>query len=708
MKRFGIITALAVALVAGASLGDAHALAPLGFTINPTSGTRGTTVNGQVNPADIAAGCVTDVAAFQQRFTDLFNGPFVGGDTHGDLPQTWFPDPDNTVYENTNQMAYVFTLATILGISFDINGATEGAFPQTFVMTFADANQKPLGTIGHFDPTTGVGSVVVPDVQPKAYPVAAVCAGPSFDLDVLRPGIEASGAFFSSLGMQFGTDGPSSPEFETWAQGFLGSSNTGFDLIIEFATTVGPTLIQNIAAFDALGLQSFTITTPSLGFTIDPTSGLAGSTVNGQVNPADVAAQCVTDLTEFEARFQALLAGPYAGGSASGDLFHRFFPDDDFVFENTDQTAYSLTGITALGIGGDFGGAAETALPQTFVMTFADPITQQPLGPVGHFDPVTGVGSVIVPNIPPGPQVVAAACVRPSLDLDFLEAGIRRNGAFLTSIGAPADLNSPEFAAFVESYLGPGADLFTFLNAIGPTLIQNIVFPEALGLQVFTVLANVDHFQCYRARTTGFHQLPVTLSDVFGNRSAVVRSPIDLCAPADKNGEDPGAASSPDFLTSYKLSGTGSFVPIAGVAAANQFGDVSLNVKAPKVLLVPTTVSLTGPPASPDGAFLNHFTCYDVKVTNGTAAPTPGSVSVQTAFETVQVQPQKPNRLCVPTHKNGSPIIPSAPENLLCYKAKSGKGLNPAPTAFLNNQFGQQTQRLGQRRDLCIPTTLTP
>jgi hypothetical protein len=706
MKRFANISAI-VALVTGLSVGAALAQAPLGFTIDPTTGIRGTTVNGQVNPADVAASCVTDLTAFQARFTDLFNGPFVGGDTTGELPQTWFPDPNNIVYSNTNQMAYLFTLAAVLGISADINGATESALPQTFVMTFADFTQKPLGTLGHFDPVTGVGSVVVPDITPGTYPVAAVCVGPTFDLDALRAGIEASGAFFTRIGMQFGADGPSSPEFETWAQGYLNSSSTGFNLIIEFATAVGTTLIQNIAEFDALGVQLFAITTPVLGFTIDPTSGLPGETVNGQVNPADVAAYCVTDLTAFEAEFEAVLNGPYAGGSTEGDLFNMFFPTPEFIFTNTDQAAYSLTGITVLGIGFNFNGAAETALPQTFVMTFAD-FAQNPLGTLGHFDPVTGVGSVTVPNIDPGLYPVAAACVRPLLDVNLLAAGIRKNGAFLQSIGMPPDINSQEFADFVANYPGANGDVFTFLNLIGPTLIQNIVSPAALGVQLFTILADVDHFQCYRARTTGFSPVPITLSDRFGNRSAMVRSAIDLCAPADKNGEDPDAVDSPGFLTSYKISAPGAFQQVTGVTAVNQFGPVTLNVKKPKVLLVPTTVSLDGPPSSPAGAFLNHFNCYDVRVTNATAAPPPGTVTVHTTFETVQVQPQKPERLCVPTSKNGGPVIASRPENLLCYKAKSGKGLNPAPTAFLLNQFGQQVQRLGQRRELCIPTDLTP
>jgi hypothetical protein len=226
----------------------------------------------------------------------------------------------------------------------------------------------------------------------------------------------------------------------------------------------------------------------TLGFTVDPTEGRPGDTVNGQVSPADIAAHCVTDQTQFQARFTELFTGPFAGGGPEGELFDRFFPTGEFVFENTNQTAYSLTGFVVLGISANINGAAGTAFPQTFVMAFADIATQQPIGQLGRFDPTTGVGSVTVPDIPPGPAVIAATCVGPSLDIDTLAAGIERNGAFLTSIGAPADINSSEFGAFVEEFAGPGADLFTFLNLIGPTLIQSIVTFDAIGLAPFTVL----------------------------------------------------------------------------------------------------------------------------------------------------------------------------------------------------------------------------
>lgn len=157
-----------------------------------------------------------------------------------------------------------------------------------------------------------------------------------------------------------------------------------------------------------------------------------------------VAASCVTDLAELQARFEAVIAGPFNGGAAEGELFSRFFPGGDFVFETCEQSACSLTGITILGIALNVNGAAETALPQTFVLTFADLATQQPVGELGHFDPVTGAGSVTVPDITPGLWAVAATCVGPVLDLDALEAGIRSNGAFLELLGMPCDINSPE------------------------------------------------------------------------------------------------------------------------------------------------------------------------------------------------------------------------------------------------------------------------
>ena len=249
------------------------------------------------------------------------------------------------------------------------------------------------------------------------------------------------------------------------------------------------TKVATVVLSGALACASTAYAQAPLDLTIDPTEGVPGDIVSAQVDPADVAASCVTDLVEFQARFQAVLEGPYAGGSAEGELFSRFFPGGEFVFETCDQAAYSLTGITILAIGANIQGAAETALPQTFALTFAEIATQEPVGQLSTFDPVTGQGTVVVPDVDPGLWAVAAACVAPVLDIDQLEAGIRENGAFLESLGFPTcDINDPAFADYVKVLLGEDADLFTFLNAFGPTFIQSIVTPEALGVQFFTIL----------------------------------------------------------------------------------------------------------------------------------------------------------------------------------------------------------------------------
>jgi hypothetical protein len=115
---------------------------------------------------------------------------------------------------------------------------------------------------------------------------------------------------------------------------------------------------------------------------------------------------------------------------------------------------------------------------------------------LSNFDPDTGVGSVVVPDVDPGLWAVAAACVGPTFDIDELEAGIRQGGDFLEEIGAPADLNSPEFQEFMQDFLDSeavGLDLvIEFLGEIGPTLLQPIMVPDALGFELFTVLGDEE------------------------------------------------------------------------------------------------------------------------------------------------------------------------------------------------------------------------
>jgi hypothetical protein len=256
-----------------------------------------------------------------------------------------------------------------------------------------------------------------------------------------------------------------------------------------------------VAAFAAaamiVGVAAPAVAQETLGFEVDKTEGFPGEIVNGQVNVADVAAHCVTDVEDFMARFEELFADPdrFNFGGDSGELFDRFFPTGDFDYETHEQLAYPLVGLTVLGLAGFVGPeAAEEALPQTFVMTFADVATQEPVGELSNFDPDTGQGSVVVPDVDPGLWAVAAVCVGPAFDIDTLEAGIRASGPFLEELGAPADFLSPEFDEFVEDFTGEeGFDaLIAFLEEIGPTLLQPIMVPDALGFELFTVLGDEE------------------------------------------------------------------------------------------------------------------------------------------------------------------------------------------------------------------------
>jgi hypothetical protein len=231
-----------------------------------------------------------------------------------------------------------------------------------------------------------------------------------------------------------------------------------------------------------------------LGLETNILEGQPGEIVAGQVDTDDIAEHCVTELEAFQARFQAAVADPnlFNGLSPGGELFDRFFPSGaGSPFEGTEthaQLAYVLTALVFVGIAADFpAGSSADALAQTFVLTFADIETQDPVGEMGNFDPETGEGTVAVPDVQPGQWAVAAACVGPILDdIDAFEAGLRAGGDFLEELGTPVDINDPAFFDFVEEQ--GFDDEFQWLASIAPDLLEGLVVPDALGAVIFCIL----------------------------------------------------------------------------------------------------------------------------------------------------------------------------------------------------------------------------
>ena len=77
--------------------------------------------------------------------------------------------------------------------------------------------------------------------------------------------------------------------------------------------------------------------------------------------------------------------------------------------------------------------------------------------------------------------------------------------------------------------------------------------------------AQPRHFTCYRAKATSgserFVARDVTAVDQFRTSTLTVRRPQLLCAPTNKNGEDPSAPAAIDHLEDYKIKSAVRFAP---------------------------------------------------------------------------------------------------------------------------------------------------
>jgi len=219
----------------------------------------------------------------------------------------------------------------------------------------------------------------------------------------------------------------------------------------------------------------------------------------------------------------------------------------------------------------------------------------------------------------------------------------------------------------------------------------------------------LNHFQCYEAKRMAVTAGPVTVQDQFGTTPGVTLSkPNRLCAPTNKQNEDPTAPADPDHLKSWqdKRSGT----KILNQTVVNQFGTTIVDVSRPSFLLVPASKSLTGNPPPLAGPTVDHFQCYKVKRSRG--APKFVKILGVTGadqFGSYTVDLLKPRYLCAPANKSGEdPTAPSHPEHLLCYKSRNSGAKFTPRNAFTTDQFGSQQLQLLRRIELCVPSLKNP
>jgi hypothetical protein len=228
----------------------------------------------------------------------------------------------------------------------------------------------------------------------------------------------------------------------------------------------------------------------------------------------------------------------------------------------------------------------------------------------------------------------------------------------------------------------------------------------------------LEHFFSYKTKdpkdSDKFEKFSVELSDALeGPMIFTVEKPERLFNPVDKNEE--GLIDVLSHYVGYKIKepkGEPKFEKIEGVTVSNQFGDITVDIKKPKLLMVPTAKDHFTFPDELNPVTVDHLKCYDVKESKDTPKFEKRNVTVfDPNFDTTkQFEIKKPKLLCIPTEKTHDGIsteINSPENNLMCYDAKKVKGepkfekLN----VFTNNQFGSDELKVDKEEDLCVPSS---
>ncbi len=192
-----------------------------------------------------------------------------------------------------------------------------------------------------------------------------------------------------------------------------------------------------------------------------------------------------------------------------------------------------------------------------------------------------------------------------------------------------------------------------------------------------------------------------------------MKKPKFICAPTNKNGEDPTAPSHPDHLEDYSIRPATKLTQVVNQRIVNQFGEIRVDLKKPVALQVPTAKDPDGPPpAEPSSPAVDHFTCYKVKVTSGTPKFVRQSgVTLQDQFGSMTVDVIKPRRLCLPTNKNAEePGAENHPDHLMCYRIRqtSLPKFVKVPGIFTNNQFSPGRLDARKPAEVCVPSLRNP
>lgn len=237
------------------------------------------------------------------------------------------------------------------------------------------------------------------------------------------------------------------------------------------------------------------------------------------------------------------------------------------------------------------------------------------------------------------------------------------------------------------------------------------------SVRVMGTAGPVDHFLGYSMTSVKFLPRTVTLRDQFEIGQFRVDPPIRLFNPADKNSE--GIFDRSVHLMGYPIVPATAHQPVKKILVANQFGYFLVDTAKPRMLLVPSSKSLTRPtPPAPDNAAhrVDHYKCYTVEV-RARYDPTGKYINGIRAHVLDQfIQPKwfdvfRPTMLCTPVEKTLPDRPPEPVKNpdihLLCYPVKPSLDQPPhvpVDGVRINNQFEPEVFRTRNHTELCVPS----
>jgi parallel beta-helix repeat protein len=225
----------------------------------------------------------------------------------------------------------------------------------------------------------------------------------------------------------------------------------------------------------------------------------------------------------------------------------------------------------------------------------------------------------------------------------------------------------------------------------------------------------LDHFSCYKtfeyqsSAFAGFANL--TLADRFTSRTASSNTVLGLCAPANKNGEDPTAPARPTHLEGYRLRRAyQKDAATFDLILKDQFGThlASLYAKKVEFLLVPTAKTLASPPPPPPGPGVDDFVCYRIRrFEGGNFPPVVAPLSSVDQFGANAFTSRRARWLCTPVDVDSqNPAAPVHPDQLLCYVVPMLQSNNWLTDVWVTNRFGSEYLRVQRQNMLCVPARI--